>query len=261
MNKKSFRIPSIVAATSALIVTISALPASERDDRIETSIKNSYVFKSFLKDDSVKVESKDGAVTLTGTVAYPFHKALAQDTVESLPTVTSVENRLTVGEDNPAEHSDKWLTGRVKTVLLFHRNLKGSKTDVSAQNGIVTLQGLATSEAQKELITEYAMDVDGVTKVKNEMTVSEQKSEPERSIIERIDDASITAQIKTSLLTHRSTSALKTKVETREGKVTVSGIASNESEKTLVTKLLSDIDGVVGVANNMTVRTSPSSGN
>ena len=35
--------------------------------------------------------------------------------------------------------------------------------------------------------------------------------------------------------------------------VTVSGIAKNDAEKSLVTKLASDINGVTSVINNMTV--------
>ena len=56
-----------------------------------------------------------------------------------------------------------------------------------------------------------------------------------------------------ALLTHRSTSALKTKVETREGEVTLSGMAKNAAEKSLVTKLVTDIHGVTGVNNQMTI--------
>ena len=69
---------------------------------------------------------------------------------------------------------------------------------------------------------------------------------------EMIDDASITAQVKMALLFHRSTSALKTSVATKEGIVTVSGKAANAAEKDLVTKLVSDIHGVNSVVNNMT---------
>ena len=52
------------------------------------------MFKTYLKDDSIKTESKDGVVTLTGTVAEASHKSLAQDTVASLPGVKSVDNQL-----------------------------------------------------------------------------------------------------------------------------------------------------------------------
>jgi osmotically-inducible protein OsmY len=55
------------------------------------------------------------------------------------------------------------------------------------------------------------------------------------------------------LLSHHSTSALKTSVETTDGVVTLSGIAKNEAEKSLVTKLVTDINGVNSVINNMTI--------
>ncbi|MFA7232064.1 MAG: BON domain-containing protein, partial [Victivallaceae bacterium] len=52
---------------------------------------------------------------------------------------------------------------------------------------------------------------------------------------------------------HRSTSSVKTKVDTRDGEVTLTGIAKNASEKSLVTKLITDIQGVTGVNNQMTI--------
>jgi osmotically-inducible protein OsmY len=54
-------------------------------------------------------------------------------------------------------------------------------------------------------------------------------------------------------LTLQSTSAIKTKVETRNGEVTLTGIAKNAVEKSLVTKLVIDIQGVTSVKNEMTV--------
>ena len=72
-------------------------------------------------------------------------------------------------------------------------------------------------------------------------------------VVGKIDDASITAQIKMTLLYHRSTSALNTKVETKLGMVTLYGKARNAAEKDLVTKLASDVNGVRNVENRMTV--------
>jgi osmotically-inducible protein OsmY len=83
------------------------------------------------------------------------------------------------------------------------------------------------------------------------MLFAKEDAEPKRTIAEKIDDASITAQIKASLLLHRSTSALKTHIQTREGVVIVSGIAANAAEKNLVKKLIMDIDGVTKVENNI----------
>jgi len=244
---------ALIAATAALFITSASLRASETDDRIEASAKKSHVFKTHLKNDSIKTESKDGVVTLTGTVASSSHKSLAEDTVECLPGVKSVDNQLKIKGQSPAEHSDGWVSTKVKTTLLFHRNVSASGTDVYVKDGVVSLRGVAKSQAQKELTTEYARDVEGVKEVKNEMTVAESPAKPDETLGEKIDDASITAQVKSSLMSHRSTSALKTKVQTTDGVVTVSGVAKNAAEKTLVTKLITDIDGVISVVNNMTI--------
>ena len=75
----------------------------------------------------------------------------------------------------------------------------------------------------------------------------------ERTPAEKIDDASITAQVILALLTHRSTSAIKTIVQTKNGVVTLTGSAKNDAEKKLVGKLANDIRGVAMVVNKMAV--------
>ena len=221
----------MVAVVALLIVSVP-VHASKMDSSIESSAKKSYVFKTYLKTDDIKIQSKDGAVTLTGTVPEESHKSLAEETVASLPGVKSVDNKLELKGERPAENSDAWLITKVKAALLFHRSVSGIKTEVNVKDGIVTLQGEATSQAQKELTTEYAKDVEGVKNVNNEMTVGK-TSKKTRTAGDKIDDASITAQVKMRLLYHRSTSALKTSVTTKKGVVTLGGKAKTAAEKGL----------------------------
>lgn len=257
MKPKSTRSLALFAAAGVLLAASTSLRASDTDDRIESAAKKSHVFKTYLQADSIKTESKDGVVTLTGTVADASHKSLAEDTVEGLPGVKSVDNQLKIKGESPAEHSDTWIGLKVKSALLFHRNVSASGTDVYVKNGVVSLRGEASSIAQKELTAEYASDVEGVKSVKNELTIAKSPAvttpTTAETIAEKIDDASITAQVKMALLSRRSTSALKTKVTTNDGAVTVSGIAKNAAEKSLVSKLVADIHGVSSVVNNMTI--------
>jgi len=243
-----------IAAMVAVLLTSVSVYASEMDSRIESSAKQSYVFKTYLNNDAIKIQSKDGVVTLTGTVAEESHKSLARETVSSLPGVESVDDQLVLKSDLPAENSDGWVGMKVKTALLFHRNVNAFKTEVGVKDGVVTLKGEASSQAQKDLAGEYAKDVDGVKDVKNEMTLAKVPDNGGQTLREKIDDASITAQVKVALLFHRSTSAISTKVATSYGVVTVSGIAKNDAEKTLVSKLVNDIKGVTSVVNNMTIK-------
>jgi hyperosmotically inducible protein len=273
----------LTAATFVLLMISVPAHASSTDDGIESSARKCYVFKTYLKDDDIKIQSKDGAVTLTGTVAEEPNKTLAQETVASLPGVKSVDNRLELKGKPGTGSADALVSARVKLDLLSHRNLSATKTDVQVKDGIVTLRGEATSQAQIDLTTEYIRDVDAVKDVKNDMTVSEAHRMPDdKTMIEKagdvgkkigdtagdvgkkigdtasdvgewIDDASITALVKATLLYHLSTSSLNTKVETIEGVVNLSGTAKNPSEKDLATKFVQDVYGVKNVNNRMTI--------
>ena len=240
-----------VVVTAAVLITGVSARASETDERIESSAKKSYVFKTYLKDDAVKTESENGVVTLTGTVKEESHRSLAQETVASLPGVKSVDNKLEIKGERPTENSDAWLGMQVKYSLLYNRNVSGIKTDVAVTDGIVTLQGEAENQAQKDLAGEYAKDVEGVKEVKNEMTIAKTSNKTDRTMGEKIDDASITAQVKTAFVFHRSTNAFKTGVETSNGIVTLSGKASSAAGKDMASKVASDVHGVLSVVNNM----------
>ncbi|MDD2266141.1 BON domain-containing protein [Sulfuricurvum sp.] len=236
---------NIVMAAAVLVATAVPLFASDTDDKIESSFRKSYVYKTYLKDEHIAIKSKDGVVTLSGDVLDETHKPMAQDTVEALPGVKSVENNIVIKNDK----SDTWLKMKVQTALVFHNNVKASSTEVSVKNGVVTLKGKAQNQAQKELTTEYAKEVEGVKEVKNEMTMAK----PDDTLGEKIDDASITAQVKMTLMMHKSTGVIRTSVTTENGVVTLSGQAKNNAERDLVTKLTENVEGVKNVFNKMTI--------
>lgn len=247
-----FRI--LFAMTALILFTSGPINAAEMDDRIESSAKESYIYKTYLKDDDIKINSTDGVVTLTGNVADENHKSLAEETVANLPGVTKVDNQLQAKVIQPVKASDEWIALKVKGALLFHRNVSATRTYVDAKDGVVTLSGTAYSQSEKDLATEYAQDVEGVKDVKNEMIIEKMEKTSTEKFSEEVDDASITSMVKLSLLSHRSTSALRTKVKTDNGIVTVSGKAKDPAEKDLVTKLVKDIDGVKNVVNNMEIQ-------
>jgi osmotically-inducible protein OsmY len=252
MNVNYFRI--LTAVTVAVLLSGASALASETDERIESSAHKSYVFKTYLKDDSINAKSKEGVVTLTGVVAEESHRSLAQETVASLPGVKDVDNQLELKEGSAAETSDGWIGTQVKYSLLYNKHVSGLKTQVLVNEGIVTLQGEAETQAQKDLAGAYAKDIKGVKDVKNEMTLAETPREPKPTLLEKIDDASITAQIKIAFLTHHSTSAFKTGVETKDGIVTLSGSATSAAAKEMAGKVADDANGVIKVINNMTIQ-------
>lgn len=245
---------TLATVVSTMLISSTPVRAADTDSRIESSAAASYTFKTTLKDDSIKTDSKDGVVTLTGTVAKASDKSLAGDTVTSLPGVKSVDNQLVVSGEQPAEHSDTWIGMKVKTALLFHRNVSAVGTTVNVKDGVVILTGEADNLAQKELTAEYAKDIDNVKAVVNDMTIAKTPAASGATAGDKIDDASITAEVKSSLMSDKATSALHTGVTTTNGVVTLTGVANNDAEKSLVTKLATDINGVTSVINNMTIK-------
>ena len=243
----------IFAIMFTVLMSNSSVSASQTDDRIQSAAKDSYVYRTYLKGDAINTVSNDGAVTLTGTVSEESHKSLAQDTVAGLPGVKSVDNKLTLNGQQPAENSDGWIGMQVKSSLFFNRNVSAVNTEVDVTDGVVTLKGQADSQAQKDLTGEYAKDIGGVKSVNNQMTIAEAANKSNQTKDNKVDDASITAQIKMAFLTHHSTSAFKTGVSTTDGVVTLSGNATSGAGKDMATKVARDVNGVTNVVNNMAI--------
>lgn len=270
---------ALLPAAFILLVTNVPVNATPADDIIESAAKESYIFKNYLQDDSIVVESKEGIVTLTGSVAEESHKALAQEIVESIVGVVVVDNQLQI-KTAIAKNSDAVIFSRVRLAIMSHRSLRGVDVRFIVENGVVNISGMALNTAQIDLTTEYIKDVEGVKDVKNEMAVINEQPEVEKTLGEKvgdagkkigdkldvvgkrigdktsdvaelIDDGSITAMVKAALMYHRSTSALATKVGTQDGVVTLSGTAKNESARELATKVTQDVRGVRSVVNTM----------
>lgn len=230
---------------------ILAFASSDTDRKIENAAKSSYNYRTVLED-HVKVKADDGIVTLTGTVQDKDDKALAEDTVKNLPGVMAVKNEIAIKPAAP-EHSDAWIALKIHSRLLVKANVSSTDTSVDVKDGVVTLTGTADNTAQKELTGIYAKEITGVKSVENNLVVKEPAT-PGTSMSDKVDDASITSQVKYELLRHKSTSALKTKVTTTDGVIVITGVAGSDAEKDLVTKLAENVRGVTSVSNNMTVK-------
>ncbi len=263
---------------SGLMLTPVALFAgsSKMDHQAEKAIKESYTYRTTL-DNHVKVDVDNGVATLTGKVRDEEQSRIAEDTAAECNGVSQVVNKLKIEEDAHAKRgSDEWIALKIRSRLLVKANVSVASTDVKVQDGVVYLTGTADNTAQRDLTEEYVKDIEGVRSVKNDIQIVDKHDRDADKVAkhdrdhkdndrhmdkdghytagEKIDDSSITAQVKYELFSHRSTSALKTKVNTHEGHVVISGDANNDAEKALVTKLANSVRGVESVDNNMMVR-------
>ena len=63
--------------------------------------------------------------------------------------------------------ADSWITTKVKSTLLYSRNVGGTGIDVSTDNGIVTLSGKVHDGAERALAVKLAENVRGVRSVQS----------------------------------------------------------------------------------------------
>lgn len=261
MNLKKLLGAVLLVAIAFLLIASAPLQAANADNKIEQAARKTFVFKTYLKSDAVKVNSVNGTVTLSGTVASENHRSMAEETVSSLPGVLAVNNQLIVTGVAHDARSDEWIAHRIRGMYLIHRGVNNTDTQVSVKDGMVTLRGNAATKAQKELISDYAREVSGVKEVDNRMTVTDPPLLEHKKRSEKVDDASITSQVRMALRYRHGTAPFDIKVSTRKGVVTLSGTALTQSDIDLLTKRVLEIRGVKRVDNKMTIGLVQSSTN
>jgi hyperosmotically inducible periplasmic protein len=242
---------TLLASLIALLSVAAAQADSSADRKIAEAAKASYNFRTVL-DGKVSVAVTDGVVTLTGQVPDTDMKQLAEDTVKDLPGVTQVDNEIVVKP--AAEESDTWISTKIHWVLLTRSNVSLTDTTVKVQDGVVTLTGNVDNSAQKDLTQAYVKQIKGVKSVDNELVVKTPTSSSE-SAGNYIDDASVTTQVKYALHSNDAVTP-QPSVETSYGVVIITGEATSDAEKALVTKIAQSVRGVKSVSNNMTVKGS-----
>jgi hyperosmotically inducible periplasmic protein len=77
--------------------------------------------------------------------------------------------------------------------------------------------------------------------------------EDDVTVGEAIDDAAITAQVKTAIAEDDELSAMKINVDTADGVVTLNGTVNERTDIARATEVANDVDGVRSIRNNLTV--------
>ncbi|ARS46980.1 BON domain-containing protein [Ectopseudomonas hydrolytica] len=150
--------------------------------------------------------------------------------------------------------------GSIWTAFALNRHLNPFRLDVAVEKGRATLDGQVESEVQKELAEEVALSVKGVERVDNRIVVdaATAENEPPR-LVQRLEDASLAATVKSKLLWNSNTRGLDIQVKSQNGAITLSGHAQTPAAKELAGQLAANTDGVREVFNHLSISTADSS--
>jgi len=150
-----------------------------KDAWLDGKAESTLLFNGHLNSFDINTDVKDGVVILTGKVESEVDKALAEELVESLKGIKSVDNRLTVLNNEKEKDDNELLSSLtdskietvVKTKLLFESEVSGTSIEVEVDNGVVTLMGEADSGSAKELALAIAKNTKDVKSVVDKLKV------------------------------------------------------------------------------------------
>jgi len=166
-------------------------------------------------------------------------------------TVAMVACASTRTQKSPGEQVDDSVTsGRVKAALIADPVTKAHQIDVETFKGTVQLNGFVDTAASKDRASQVAKSTKGVTAVRNNLTVKTTGRTGEQVI----DDGAITAKVKAALAGDPRTKAHQVNVETREGKVQLSGFVDSSEAKSTAEELARAVDNVKSVDNELDVK-------
>ncbi|MDA8621824.1 BON domain-containing protein [Psychrosphaera sp.] len=144
------------------------------DGKAETVLLMNTNLNSF----DINTDVKKGVVILTGKVDSNVERDLAEELIESLDGVNSVENELTVMNEDKSSFGNTMMDAKVATVLetkfLLESEVSATDIDIEAENGVVKLSGMVSSDAEHDLAIAIAKNTDDVKRVIDELEVTEE---------------------------------------------------------------------------------------
>jgi hyperosmotically inducible protein len=165
------------------------------DPWVTAKIQAKYFVDDDVKGRHINVNTNEGVVTLSGTVADEAERRQALALARNTDGVREVTDQLnvdpsadrdrygaagpTVGEaertvgraDAEMKRPDAWITTKIQSKYFLDADVKGHQINVDTNDGVVTLKGTVANEQHKAEAAEIARDTEGVTRVVNQLTV------------------------------------------------------------------------------------------
>lgn len=199
------------------------------------------------------------SVVLSAALSAPSY---AEHHEAATAQTTTTGQQMAGDESNKLERqaSDAWREGKLDTIYLFNRHLNNFTIDPEVRGNSVVLTGKVESEVAKELAEQIAEGVDGITQVSNRLVVVSSdearatSSDSGRTFSDRVEDSTLTAEVKTKLLANGETGGLSIHVDTVERTVTLTGDVESAAERDLAEEITKQVEGVQAVDNQLQVK-------
>lgn len=153
---------------------------------ITMKIHSLYIDEDALENSNIDVDTRNGAVTLSGTVASEAGRDRAAEIAKMTDGVKSVSNaglRIAPERSDTTKPSDAgkragrtvndgWIKSKIYSQFLVEEFLMDSDIDIDVANGTVGLAGTVRTQAARERAESIAKATEGVKGVKNTIKVT-----------------------------------------------------------------------------------------
>ncbi len=156
------------------------------------------------------------------------------------------------------QQPDTAVTAVVKANLIADEKVGALDIDVKTEKGVVTLTGTSADPEVKDQALEIARQTPGVKSVVDMISVRRSDGtgdapSADRTLGESLDDAGITAAVKSRLLADPVVKGLAIDVDTRQGVVFLTGTVNTAEEKDHAVELARGTRHVKDVRADLTV--------
>lgn len=256
------------------------------DATITARIETMYLLNENLNPFRINTTTRNGVVTLEGTVDDSIEKDLAEALARNINGVSSVDNQLTVDpKDSPRANDERRivrtrihdanLEANVRQRLTYNKDLEGANIGVDVRDQAVRLYGTVPDETVRDRAVEVAEDTRGVLEVRNDLVI-EKNTEKQvadadtdadttgknigedlkrtlKDAGDQISDEWIEKRVETQLALNRNVSLLDLDIEVENGVAMISGRVTSDHQKDLAESITRGTSGVQDVQNNIEV--------
>jgi hyperosmotically inducible periplasmic protein len=155
-------------------VAVSTIGSELDDTVVTTSVKAALLAEESIKSMDIKIETNKGVVQLSGFVNDNKQIDRAVAVAQAVAGVKGVQSRMVLKDGASTMGSnldDTVITSRVKAALLADKDTKSTDIGVETRKGEVMLSGFVATKSQIALAQTLAAKQEGVTSVRNELSV------------------------------------------------------------------------------------------
>ena len=163
--KAAFRTRGVTAVANDIVVRFKGRKAT--DTELAEAARNILALNVTVPKESVKIEVRDGVVTLSGVVDWDDQRRAAKCAIENMRDVEGVFNQINLKPRASASETESM----VKRALLRNASLDARSISVNVIGNKVVLHGTVSSYAEKKQAEIAAWSSPHVTDVENKVTI------------------------------------------------------------------------------------------